>query len=99
MNVFNVLEHAANTGFGLRSSDNHAFFVTFDGDDRCSLPSCGANAYTLAYFFKDFPNATSAMGMDQGGSTTMFVQNFGVVSKSSGGGARKIANGIFLLQE
>jgi hypothetical protein len=102
LNIGNILEHAANTGFGL-GPNSKAWFVTFDGYDGCWLSTCGTNAYTMAYFFRDHLGATSAMGMDQGGSTTMFVAGEGVngiVSTSSKGGEpRNIYNGLFLLQE
>jgi exopolysaccharide biosynthesis protein len=101
-NKGNILEHAANTGVGLRAADGDVtgIIVTTDGYDGCPLTNstCGTNAYTLAYLFKDLLNATSAMMMDQGGSTTMFVQGQGIVSHA-GGGARNINAGLFLLQE
>jgi Phosphodiester glycosidase len=102
-NKGNILEHAANTGVGLRalsSGDVAGIIVTTDGYDGCPLSNstCGTNAYTLAYLFKDLLQATSAMMMDQGGSTTMFVQGQGIVSHA-GGGPRNINAGLFLLQE
>ncbi len=101
-NVLNVLEHSANTGFGL-SANGSAYFVTFDGYDGCGVfdPTCGTNAVTMAYFFRDYLNATSAMGMDQGGSTTMYVAGHGTdgIVSNPGRGARNIFNGLFLLQE
>jgi hypothetical protein len=105
-NFLNNLEHSANTGFGLDESRDSplAFFVTVDGFDGCpsSDPTCGTNGYSLAYFLRDYLGATSAMGMDQGGSTTMWVKGEGVVSSTSSGGGgapRPIFNGLFLLQE
>lgn len=100
-NIFNILEHAANTMFGLDSVTGFSYFVTFDGHDGCSFfdPSCGTNAFTMAYYARDHLNVTSAMGMDQGGSTTMFVKGEGkdgIVSQS-GGDARKVFNGLFLV--
>jgi hypothetical protein len=74
-NIGNILEHAANTGVGLIQDPSTpgtatAVLVTTDGYDGCNPfdATCGTNAFTLAYFFKDYLNATSAMGMDQGGS-------------------------------
>lgn len=55
----------------------------------------------MAYFLKDYLGAQSGMGMDQGGSTTMFVAgkgNAGIVS-NPGSSPRNIFNGLFLLQE
>ena len=42
-----------------------AYLVTFDGYDSCvdSDPSCGTNAYVMAYFMRDYVGASSAMGM------------------------------------
>jgi len=55
----------------------------------------------MAYFMKDYLGVSSAMAMDQGGSTTMYVAGHGqngIVSKY-GGGPRAIFNGLFLLAE
>jgi hypothetical protein len=98
-NIFNVLEHSANTGVGLDGGGS-AFFVTFDGYDGCGVtdPTCGTNAYTMAYFFMDYLHATTAMGMDQGGSTTMYVAgkgSAGIVS-NPGSAPRHVYNGLFL---
>lgn len=105
-NIGNILEHAANTAVGLRASAGggmQALLVTTDGYDGCSPfnATCGTNAFTLAYFFKDYLNATSAMNMDQGGSTTMWVKGQpgdGVVS-NSGGGPRSINSGVFIMSD
>lgn len=107
-NVLNILEHSANTAVGLRprgAGAATAWLVTFDGSDRCAWydPRCGTNAFTLAYFLKDHLGATAALGMDQGGSTTMFARGQsgprpdhpGVVS-DSGGEPRAVFNGLFL---
>jgi len=93
-NVGNILEHAANTGAGL-AANGTAYLVTTDGYDGCSPlnNTCGVNDWTLAYFFKDYLKVATALAMDQGGSTTMWVKGSpppnGVVS-SSGGGVRNI---------
>ncbi len=65
-NIGNILEHSANTGFGL-SSNGTGFLVTFDGSDGCSFldPTCGTNAFTMGYFFRDYLGAVTALGMDQ----------------------------------
>ena len=44
-NIGNILEHSANTGFGM-AANGTAFLVTFDGSDGCSFldPTCGTNA-------------------------------------------------------
>lgn len=100
----NVLEHSANTALGLLPNGT-AVFVTFDGWDSCAFwdPTCGTNAFTMAYFLRDYLGAVSAMGMDQGGSTTMYVAGHGAdgivtcTSQGSGcGSPRNIFNGLFL---
>ena len=75
--------------------------VTIDGYDGCSPlnSTCGTNAFSLGYFFKDYFNCTSAMNMDQGGSTTMFINgqpNNGIVS-NPGQGPRAIASALMLV--
>jgi hypothetical protein len=104
-NLGNILEHSANTGVCLRPSlDGNSVEVvmlTIDGYDGCSSfnSTCGTNAFSMAYFLKDYFNCTSGMNMDQGGSTTMYVKgqpNNGIVS-SSGGGPRAIASGLILV--
>ena len=98
-NILNILEHSANTGFGINGSN--VYFVTFDGFDSCAPwnPTCGTNAYTLAYFFKDYLGVVTALGMDQGGSTTMFVagqgNGTGIVS-NPGQQPRSVFSGLFL---
>lgn len=95
-NIGNILEHSANTAVGLLPS-GIALLVTTDGFDECSGldPTCGANAFTLAYLMKDFFNVSSALGMDQGGSTTMWVQGLGVVS-NPGKGERDVFSALFV---
>lgn len=101
-NVGNILEHAANTGFGVRVSGSsaHAFLVTTDGYDGCPLlnMSCGTNAFVLADFFLNELNVTIAMAMDQGGSTTLWTKSHGIVS-SSGGGPRPLYSGLFVVSQ
>ena len=71
--------------------------MTTDGYDGCSGldASCGTNAFTLAYLMKDFFGVQAAMGLDQGGSTTMWVQGAGVVS-NPGQGVRDVFSGLFV---
>lgn len=103
----NILEHAANTGVGVRyfpdtpGKVSTFVMVTTDGtecgakNDACGLTSRGLASLMLNEF-----GVHEAMSMDQGGSTTMFVRgqpNNGIVSKAnSGGGARNVANGLFV---
>jgi len=104
----NINEHAANTGFGLiyDTASGKAVkmvLVTTDGSDECGRldASCGINARHLAQLMIDRFDVQQAMSMDQGGSTTMWVKGAdsasgdGVVSYS-GGGARNVANGLFV---
>jgi exopolysaccharide biosynthesis protein len=74
-----------------------ALLVTVDGFDGCSGldATCGTNAFTLAYLMKDLFGVASAMGMDQGGSTTRFVRGAGVVT-NPGQGVRAIFSGLFV---
>ena len=102
-NLGNILEHSANTGVGLRAAADgsgglEAVLLTTDGYDGCSIfnATCGTNAFTLAYMLKDFFNVTSALNMDQGGSTTFWTKSAGIVSHS-GGGPRAINSGLFVV--
>ena len=101
-NLGNILEHAANTGLALKNGGKTALLFTFDGHDGCAWndPSCGFNAFQLAYFAKDYLGAETAMGMDQGGSTTMFIADQGaegIVSNAGGGTVRPVFDGLFLM--
>ncbi len=86
-----------------------AFLVTVDGYDGCPFldSTCGTNAFLLAGFFKDCLGVNAAMGMDQGGSTTMWVAaeqaanptTHGIVSNTSGrahDGVRSVFNGLYV---
>ena len=101
-NFANVYEHSANTGVGFRttSTTREVVMVTTDGHDGCKMDdtTCGVNAFTLAYLMRDAFQCDAAMGMDQGGSTTMWVNGKGVVS-NLGGGARPIYSGLFLVEK
>lgn len=95
-NIGNILEHSANTAVGLFANGT-ALLVTTDGFDGCSGfdATCGVNAYTLAYLMKDHFGVAASMGMDQGGSTTMYVKGAGVVS-NPGQGTRPVFSGLFI---
>lgn len=99
-NFANVYEWAANTMVGFSPDGATAYFLTTDGFDGCPATNqtCGANAFTLAYLAKDFLRVGKAMAMDQGGSTTMFVQGQGAdgIVTHSGSGARPLFSGLFL---
>lgn len=84
-NTGNIEEHAANTAVGLRDNGTTLVMATIDGVDGCPMANatCGVNAVQLAFLMKDVLYVDDAMQMDQGGSTTMWVQgrpNDGVVS-------------------
>jgi len=98
-NFANVYEWSANTFVGFSPNGSTTYLFTSDGHDGCpqTNTTCGANAYTLAYFARDFLGVGKAMAMDQGGSTTMYVQGKGVVT-NPGSGARAIFSGLFLEQ-
>jgi hypothetical protein len=97
-NIGNILEHSANTAVGLYANGT-AILVTTDGVDGCSGldATCGANAFTLGYLMKDFFLVASAMGCDQGGSTTMWVRGGGTVT-NPGQGVRNIFSALFVEQ-
>jgi exopolysaccharide biosynthesis protein len=106
----NIYEHAANTAVGLiyekektgKLLVSKMILVTTDGSDECGRldTSCGLDSNNLATLLLEHFGASQAMSMDQGGSTTMWIkgqapENNGVVSYS-GGGARNVANGLFV---
>ena len=104
----NIHEHAANTAIGLLIDSAtgkavKAIMVTTDGSDECGRldSSCGINAPNFASLLLNHFKTTVAMSMDQGGSTTMWIDGAdstngdGVVSYA-GGGARAVANGLFI---
>lgn len=86
-----------------------AILVTTDGSDDCHINdhNCGLRCHGLASLMQEVFGTTQAMSMDQGGSTTMWIDgeapdNDGVVSNSDntspggGGTGRSIANGLFV---
>jgi hypothetical protein len=46
--IGNILEHSANTGFGINSNGT-VYLVTLDGHDGCPAadPTCGTNAFIM----------------------------------------------------
>lgn len=99
----NIVEHSSNTAIALRGDE--FMLVTFDGSDLCpnADPTCGINSRQFAGFLLDHVGADTAMEMDQGGSTVMWVNGQpgtvpgepGVVS-NPGRGERLLFNGIFI---
>lgn len=103
----NIWEHSSNTAIGLVRDSTKDYYqvsnvllVTADGSDGCSDddPTCGIEAWPMGYFMKDFLGSDYAVEMDQGGSTTMWVKGYGVVS-NPGQGARSIYSGLFVTYE
>jgi hypothetical protein len=66
-----------------------------DGHDGCprSDPTCGMEAKPMAHFLIDVIKAEQGLELDQGGSSTLFVQGLGVVN-SNKNGLRKIFSGL-----
>lgn len=99
----NILEHASNTGLGLRGND--FMLVTFDGEDGCVEynPTCGVNSHEFAAFMLDYLHVDTAMELDQGGSTAMWITGQpgsvpgepGIVT-NPGNGERQLFNGVFI---
>jgi len=106
----NIWGHTANSAVGLTASDpssgvyEQLVLATANGYDGCdrSDPTCGIEAYPMAYFMKDFVKSTIAMEMDQGGSTTLWVKGQeynGVVSNTGKGpvpSPRALNSGLFV---
>jgi hypothetical protein len=88
----NIYEHAANAAVALRGGE--LLLVTADGHDGCKRadPTCGIGAHPFAAFLLQL-GVSSAMGMDQGGSTTLWASGQGVVS-NPGQGARSIFDAL-----
>ena len=100
----NILEHASNTALGIRAHGRNRtqefLLVTFDGIDGCVeyKPTCGVNSWQFASFMLDYLKVETAMEMDQGGSTAMWVKgqsNTGIVT-NPGHSERLLFNGLFV---
>lgn len=99
----NILEHASNTGLALRGSE--FLLVEFDGEDGCTeyKPTCGINSHQFAAFMLDELRVDTAMELDQGGSTAMWIAGQpgsvagepGIVS-NPGHSERQLFNGLFV---
>ena len=95
----NIIEHSANTAVAVRGG-SELLLITSDGHDGCKRkdPTCGLSSRPMATFLIEYLGVDSAMGMDQGGSTTMWVNGEagdGVVS-NPGAGARQVFDGLFI---
>jgi hypothetical protein len=73
--------------------------VTARGNDGCARadPTCGIDAFPMASFARHVLGASSALEMDQGGSTTMWLASDGIVEPVHRG-ARKLFSGLFLVK-
>jgi hypothetical protein len=97
----NIYEHASNTAVGLifdlkTGKSKEMIFVTVDGSECGPFDqSCGINSKNLAHLMLDAFNVHKSISMDQGGSTTLWIEGKGVVS-NGGSGARAVANGLFI---
>jgi exopolysaccharide biosynthesis protein len=114
----NRIVYEASTAVGLIQSNSNggggrvsteAILVTTDGSDSCHFNEhyCGIRCQGLASLMLEVFGVSQAMSMDQGGSTTMWIDGEGpsgkdgVVSNSDntspgGGGTRALANGLFV---
>ena len=74
-----------------------SYLMTIDGHDGGTVvqPTSGIDAREMAHFMLDYLGVDQAMGMDQGGSTTMWIQDYGVVS-NPGLGTRLLFGGLFI---
>lgn len=102
----NRFEHAAQTAVGLNFAEGQKVtkmtMVTSDGRE-CGPKNtkCGVADPDLALLMQQHFGCQQAMSMDQGGSTTMWVNgakspnNDGVVT-NAGGSARNVANGLYI---
>jgi hypothetical protein len=94
----NILGHASSTALAIRGRE----FLLVTVDAICESveykPTCGVDAWQFAAFLLDHMGVDSAMRMDGGGSTAMWVAgqpSEGIVS-NPGRGERQIFNGIFI---
>lgn len=112
----NIWGHGADTAIGLVLNEatpsssssllsKTLLMATVDGHNGCHVKdaTCGIFPRPLGFFMKDFLGATTAMAMDRGGSTTMWVAgqpNDGVVSNSDNNNPnaspRSLFNGLFV---
>jgi len=98
----NRWEHSANTAIGLLGvpgAFHTLVLVVADGTDSCSRwdSTCGIEATPMAYFMKDQIGVALAMEMDQGGSSTMWINGLGIVNNNKVD-PRPVFNGLFVTQ-
>ena len=92
---------ATGGGDGLRQMVHEMLLVTADGSDSCKAadPTCGIEFAPFAGLLLEYFGVYSAMGMDRGGSSTMWVNGSGApdgVVSNPGHGPRRIFNGLFV---
>ena len=81
------------TGFGYTQDKKTAIHCVVDGR---STISAGANTKELAEIMK-FVGAYNAMNLDGGGSSCLFLKDFGPMNKNSDGNERAVSNGIYVV--
>ena len=79
------------TGFGFSADSTILYFCVVDGR---SLSSTGCRTKQLAYIMK-YAGASTAINLDGGGSSAMYIKELGVMNETSDGKERAVANGIF----
>lgn len=85
-------ENHPRTGFGYTQDNDTAIFCVWDG--RNSKRSVGATTKMLGELMKYF-GAWNALNLDGGGSSCLYIRNFGPVNNGSDGNERTVSNGLF----
>ena len=86
----------------MENGTTYLYLVTVNGADSGNVlePTSGINAREFAHFMLDYLHCDQAMGMDQGGSTTMWIDGFGIVSDpdttNPNDGPRNLFAGLFI---
>ena len=81
------------TGFGYTQDKKTAIHCVVDGR---STISSGATTKELAEIMQ-FVGAYTAMNLDGGGSSCLFLKDFGPMNKNSDGNERAVGNGIYVV--
>ena len=81
------------TGFGYTADRKTAIHCVVDGR---STISTGASTKDLAEIMQ-FVGATDAINLDGGGSSCLFLKDFGPMNKVSDGQERAVSNGIYVV--
>ncbi len=86
-------ERHPRTSFGYDKAGSKVVFCIVDG--RCAH-SAGVTTKQLADINK-YAGVTEAINLDGGGSSGMYVKDMGIMSYSSDGSERAVANGLFAI--